>query len=254
MHDVDFLPAEYHQQRAERRGRWRRVVVLLAFAALLGAATFVEHRRRQRLLADLDAVQPLHEQAVQRTARLAELQAKAQAARAEADLYAYLRHPWPRTRLLEALLASLPDEVVFEQLEIRGEPAGVRVLSAPSVRFESRSEEEQKTRLPPAVGDLKRLRAEFDPEQTVVTLIGRTAEGGALHRYLGELGKSDLFTKVQLRSIETVKGDRGPILRFQAVVVVRPGYGQPGGPAGPDKQALAQATATRPSAKPSGNP
>lgn len=244
MNEIDFLPLEYHQKSAERRQRPWRTVVVLAFAALLGAATMVDLQRRQRLRNDLETIRPQYEKAVAQTARLADLQLQMRSARAEADLYTYLRHPWPRTQILAALLAPLPEEIVIEELTVQEErPASheaTRSSSKPAAkRLDPRAEEAELAKLPPPARDLKRIRAEYDTKQTIVILTGQSPESAALHHYLGELGKNDLFRKVQLRSLDTLKSERGPTLRFVAVVQVRPGYGQPGGPA-VGKAALAQ--------------
>jgi hypothetical protein len=235
MHEIDFLPVEYRQKHAQQRLQSWRVLVALLFAALLGAASLAGYRHRQRLTADLEAIRPLHDDAVSRSARLADLQSLLKAARAESELYTYLRHPWPRTQILAALLAPLPDEIVFEQVQIRPESPNNRNAGVLSAKLESKAEEQEQSKLPPAARDLKRLRGEADAAQIMVTVTGQASDGAALHRYLGELGKSDLFLKVQLRSAETEKADRSA-LRFIAAILVRPGYGQPGGPAPNNKK------------------
>ncbi len=241
MSEIDFLPLEYHQQSADRRQQPWRAVVVMAFAVVLGAAALLDYQRRHRLRADLEAIRPQYEKAVAQMDRLADLQSQVRSARAESDLYTYLRYPWPRTQILAALLAPLPDDVVVEQLKIQQEAPRSHVPSGPQRKSDPKAEEAELAKLPAAARDLKRLRAEFDRAETVVVLSGQCRESAALHRYLGELGKNDLFRKVQLRSFETVKSERGSALRFVAVVLVRPGYGQPGGPAAARKPALAKA-------------
>jgi hypothetical protein len=49
------------------------------------------------------------------------------------------------------------------------------------------------------------------------------------------LGRQKLFSKVQHWSIETDSVESQKI-RFHVTLIVRPGYGQPGGPAGPDQK------------------
>lgn len=236
MNEIDFLPLEYHQKSADRRQRPWRTVVVLAFATLLGAATMLDFQRRQRLRNDLETIRPQYEKAVAQMARLGELQLQVRSARAESDLYTYLRHPWPRTQILAALLAPLPEEIVIEELKIHQERSptsdATGSTAKPEVkRLDPKAEEAELAKLPPAARDLKRIRAESDAKHTVVILTGQSSESATLHHYLGELGKNDLFRKVQLRSFETTKSEQGPTLRFVAVIIVRPGYGQPGGPA-----------------------
>ena len=101
------------------------------------------------------------------------------------------------------------------------------------LRREREAQEKRLASLPPAGQDLDRLRQECDGQKTVVTLVGVTRDSAALHRYLAELGRVDLFDKVDLRSMETDSSDRVARIQFTAMVIVRPGYGQPGGPTEP---------------------
>lgn len=256
MNDIDFLPLEYHQKSAERRQQPWRLVVAAAFLALLGAAALLDYQRRHRLSADLQTIRPQYEKAVAQMSRLTDLQSQAKLARAEADLYTYLRHPWPKTQILSALLGPLPDEIVLEQLKIHQETArphdsaGLERKPEPK-KLDPKAEEAELAKLPPAASDLKRLRAQFDAMQTVAIVTGQCREDAAAHRYLDQLRKNDLFRKVQLRSMETVKSDQGPTQRFVALILVRPGYGQPGGPLPARKGSLAQSESPRERTKPS---
>ena len=73
-------------------------------------------------------------------------------------------------------------------------------------------------------------------------MLGGTAtESAALHRYLGVLDATDIFDKAELDCFNSVDNSKGgAALQFRAVLAVQPGYGQPGGPAGPPKKDLAQ--------------
>ena len=233
MHEIDFLPAEYLQSHARRQSQPWRVFVVLIFAALIAVAAFGQHRRRSRLEAELAAIAPQREAAAAKNVLLESLQSQLLLARAEADLFTYLRHPWPRTRILHALLAPLPERITFEQLEIQ--------LDTPHSRgylqqLSPSQQEERQTRLagqPPAARDLQRLRDEVDRRQTVVTITGLTTESAAVHGYLGELGRVPLFSKVELASIETDQANPDDTLRFRATLVLRPGHGQLDGSADP---------------------
>ncbi len=240
MHEIDFLPAEYRQNRAERRWHTRRIVGLGLLAAAILAAALLQRYQQTCLEADLAKCQPAHSEASQTRGNLDRLQARLQAARTRAELLTYLRHPWPRTRILAALLDPLPDEIAFDELRIDRETSPTRRLGESRLPLDRAAEEARRSALPPASRDLKRLRDECDPAQIVVTVTGATTETAVLHRYLGELGKQRLFSKVQLRSIETDEAGRQQT-RFSAAIVVRPGYGQPDGPRGPDRRHDVQA-------------
>jgi len=227
-YDVDFLPAEYRQNDDRRRRHARRVLVALGALAIIAALAWSQDRQSGRLAAELAAREPARAAAAQTEDALAELQSQLQLAQADADLLTYLRHPWPRTRILAAILRPLTDEITFEELSIHRELEAGRKFAERRFRATEESEQEPANGMP-AAGDLEELREEFDAGQTIVTVTGVTAESAALHQYLDALGQDALFVKSQLQSIEADADDPARI-RFRATLVVRPGYGQPDGP------------------------
>lgn len=232
MQQIDFLPAEYRQKHAQKRGRSWRLIVMLGLATSVLTAAWSQHQSRCRVEEELEAIVPRYEAAVGQNAELAELQSQLCLAQADAELLTYLRHPWPRTQILAAVLAPLSDDITFEKLHISREATSGSQSAERLSRTERQAEEEKTAKLPPAARDLKLLRGQIDQSRTVVIISGVTTESAALYRYLGELGKTALFAKCELESIESVENDGGT-LRFNATLVVRPGYGQPGGPSGP---------------------
>jgi hypothetical protein len=230
MHDLDFLPLEYRQKHARRRVQPWRVVVVAAFLALLAVAVFSQHQQRRQVEGDLAAILPLYDEAVREKTCLAEIHSRMQTANSEAELFTYLRHPWPRTQLLTAVLAPLPDAIKLQQFHVAREAPQGQASAGQRPGTDKKAEEEKAAKLPPAQRDLNLLREELDKTQTFVRIAGTAKESAALHRYLGDLAKSDLFSKAELRSIERIEGSTATALRFQATLVVRPGYGQPGGP------------------------
>ena len=228
MQQIDFLPAEYRQKHARRQSKPWRILVVGVFAVAIAFAALDQHRRRALLEDQLAEIGPRYEAVVQVGQDIRELDEKLDLAGADAELFTYLRHRWPQTRILEALLGPLPDEITFEQLEIRQESPGGKRPGGPLSRTEREAEDERLASLPAAARDLERLRDEFDRLKTVVTITGMTTQSAALHCYLGELNRVDLFSKAELDTIESDAGD--PQLRFSISLVVRPGYGQPGCP------------------------
>lgn len=230
MHDIDFLPAQFSERRSRRQARPWRMFVVLALVALMAVAAVVQRGRRNVLEADLAAVEPSYQSATQQNRQLAAVQAKLQRLRSLAGLYTYLQHPWPRTQLLAGVLEPLPEDVTFDRVQIVRERPLVQATTERQSSGTNPLEEEQLAKLPPPERDLKKLRGECDAMRTVVHLAGTTADSASLHRYLGELGKNGLFVKAELNSLESVPGKTTSLMRFQATVSVRPGYGQPGGP------------------------
>ncbi len=238
MLDIDFLPSQYHRRQARKRSKPWQAMVVLSFVALVAAAAAGQYRQHRGLRAELELIEPQYEQAVAMNARLSTLQEELRKARAEAALLTYLRHPWPRTQLLQALLEPLPDEILLTELEIATESPAVQRL--PQRRRPQREDDEKAlAALTPAERDLAELRRQVDAMQTVIRIAGTTGDSAALHRYLGTLARSSLFGNAELESIESVEGGNRHAVRFRATVVVSPGYGQPGGPAEPQQKALA---------------
>ena len=130
MPDIDFLPPEYRQRVRQRQSQSWRIVVAAAMIGLVAAAAMTQHYRWRRVRADLADVTPAYVAAVTMQDRLAEVQKQLEQARACAELYTYLRHPWPRTQLLAAMVRPLPDEISLQQVQIVREPADSRPAAA----------------------------------------------------------------------------------------------------------------------------
>ncbi len=234
MLDIDFLPAQYHHRQARKRSKPWQAVVTLTFAAIVAVAAVGQFRQHAALRGELELLAPQYEQAAAANDRLVKLRTELKEVRAEAALLTYLRHPWPRTQLLRALLEPLPDEILLSELEIT---TGATAATGPSQRRRSRSDEEEKAlaALTPAGRDLAALREEVDAVPTVIRVRGATSDSAVLHHYLGALARSSLIQKAELESIERSEREDGRNVRFRATIIVRPGYGQPGGPTGPIK-------------------
>ncbi len=239
MLEIDFLPAQYRRRQARQRSKPWHAIVVFGFAVLVGAAAVGQYRNRSRLQAELSLLQPQYEQAVAMTAELERLQEELKHARAEAALITYLRHPWPRTQLLQALLEPLPSAIVLTELEITHQSRAMRRDPQPQ-RLQTDAHEPPVASMPRAERDLVALRENADAVQTVLRVAGTTDDSAALHRYLGSLARHRLFHKTELESIESTENPAGKGVRFRCTVVVRPGYGQPGGPTGPEHQSLAR--------------
>ncbi|MBN1396024.1 MAG: hypothetical protein JW959_13460 [Pirellulales bacterium] len=230
MQDVDFLPIEYREKYQRRQSQPWQLVAAAAIVGLVAAAAVGQRLHLRRAEAELATIAPTYEAAVKLQNRLAEEDKKLDRATARAELIAYLRHPWPRTQLLAALLAPLPEEIAFQQVEIIRDRSPAASSNAVSSRTET-NEEENRDSLAPAERDMEKIRRRIDPMQTVVVLTGTAKDSAALHRYLSELDNANLFDKAELDSLSGAEdGEQGASVRFRAVLAVRPGYGQPGGP------------------------
>jgi hypothetical protein len=253
MQDIDFLPVEYRQKHAQQQSQPWQIVASVAILALVAAAGVTQNHRRRAMQDDLAIIGPAYDAAVNQQNRLAEIQSRLKVAKAGAELVTYLRHPWPRSQLVAALVAPLPPEITIQQVQIVRQvsptPAPTAMQSPVGIQtpVDKKTEEETRKSLPPAERDLMRLRAQLDPMQTVVILTGTATESAILHRYIGELDATDIFDKAELDCFNSVDSNKGSTaVQFRAVLLVQPGYGQPGGPTGPDKNYVAQGNTKQP--------
>jgi hypothetical protein len=237
MHEIDFLPIEYRQKHARRQSQPWQVVVAMAIVGLVATAAIVQNYRRHRIENDLATIIPVYDAAVNQQNRMAEAQKRLQAAKACAELYTYLRHPWPRTQLLSALVAPLPGTITLQQIHILRETPANGPAGEVRPPVDPKAQEERLKSLSPAARDLCKLSGRLDALQTVVVLTGTATEIAALHRYIGDLEAMEIFDKAELDSFNSIDNAKsGDVLQFRAVLAVQPGYGQQGGPTEPKRK------------------
>ncbi len=235
--DLNFLPASYRQQSVHRKANvWRLLVGGGFSAALMTSFVYQQllYRQTKRELADL---QPAYEQAQALSLRLAALQADLKKATNQADLFTYLRHPWPRTQLLGAALRQLPDCVTLTEIHISHSQLAGTDAAMSRLPNKAKDDAEAK-RLDPAQRDLRRLRDESTTRESMLVLSGVTTDTAALERYLVALGEERLFVKVEMASLETNPEQQAGTWRFSARAIIRPGYGEPGGPEAADVKSV----------------
>jgi Tfp pilus assembly protein PilN len=241
MQDIDFLPAAYRQLTVHRRANVWRLLVGGGFCAVLIVSFLYQQFLYARTAHRLEELKPQFDQARALADRVAARQNELKAANQQADLYTFLRHPWPRTQLLTAALGQLPGCVTLREIHIarQANSAG----EAPGVRTNGKREDEVDIKkLDPAQRDLMRLSEENRSRATTFTLSGITSDTSVLQRYLVALGKEKLFVKVELTSLEANHNEQPGTWRFAARLEIRPGYGQPGGLEPGPSRAVAQRT------------
>ncbi len=231
MQQIDFLPRRFHEQVAARRARIWRVTLLVSFGLVVCLAGTGQYLFYRSAKADLEGVFSQHAAAVDKAAKLAQLQRDLDEARQFAALYTYLQHPWPRSQLLAAVTRNLPASVTITELSVSDE---IQPALAAGGAAQVPAAAEQETPDQAARRDLHALRGRHDTTRCVVQLTGVTTDAAALHLFVMVLGNSSLFAEAKLDSLEAIRGGKDRhISRFLVQLVVRPGYGQPDGPSGP---------------------
>lgn len=233
MKTIDFLPERYRQATKRRRTSYWRLAVtglfVVAFAGAAGGLFVIERDVRSQY----ERMNSLHAAAQAQQMLVANKQLELAELRNRADLATFLRHPWPRSRIVHEALSSLPEEVMIERVRLHtADRPKSRVSEAAAPVVESTTK-----KAATAETDLHDLRAAVEAVDLLVTLEGMTVDQAALHVYLQSLATSRLFVKAELTSIEASTGDQsGGESRFAVRIVVRPGWGMTGGPSAEEMQ------------------
>lgn len=241
MQDIDFLPSDFKRRRTNRHGRSWQIVVACAAIGLLLVVAMGQSRALRQIKERLAQIEPEREVLEARQTQLAELRKRVSETEAQAELLAYMRHPWPKTQLLAATLRSLPDAIVCERIHIAQE----NLPGQASRRGTGDATEEDLTKLEPATRDMRLLQRECDFAVVAITLEGTTTDGIELHRYLDRLNYVPLLDKVELHSLESTNDASEVKFRFEARLTIRPGFGQPNGPDGRSSQVAHASPHTR---------
>lgn len=228
MKDIDFLPLVYREATLKRKNMKLRLAVVVLFAMMIGGAAIYQQWLRREATRELAALELPYLEAMAKRAKLANLKSRVEQMEKVAELWAYLRHPWPRSQIVARLTGPLPESVLLDQIEIGREPIVQTFVSESATGKPSPAAEAKP--LTAADRDLAKIRQEYDTKNVTVILTGHTDNHAALHDYLEQLGKESLFAKVELQSIEKLSAEATGKLRFSAKATVVPGYLQPGGP------------------------
>ena len=247
---IDFLPSRYREQQAQRLNFVWRLLILCAYVGLLAVGSMVQRSRRTDAKLDLTRAKQKVAQAEALSNELATWQQRLKKQRTAAELIAYLQHPWPRTQILAAVLPKLPRSIHLNELRVQAvNEAGANV---PAWQQPNRSgKEETKTPVEPPAMDLAQLQRERDAAATYIYLLGCAQNQNELHEFLHLLTGDKLFASVELISVESLRAERElQGYEFQARIKLRPGYGQAGGPSGPEESSSETVAADHPAAGP----
>ena len=225
--ELDFLPARYRQQHTGRRTTARCMAAAAGCALVLVASYSVQRHKRSQLQAEQAIVATQHQIAVTQTRQLAQLQARTADLNVQAQLYTYLRHPWPRTAILNAIARSAPDSVVLTEIQVSRTQPEIGRMPA------KRSPAGPSDPLEGTAADLQQLGKEFDNTRVLVTVEGITYDAGQFHSFfMRRLNQASLFPAPKFPSFKEDRSLPGGALRFRVELTTKPGYGQAHGPQG----------------------
>lgn len=227
---IDFLPDKFRHAVRRRRASYWRVLVVVLFVAVFIAAVGGLQAVRRIVRHQFDQTNSRYTVAQAQEKLLKDREAKLAELRAHADLITFLRHPWPRSNLIEQLFAPLPNTVVIEKLHLGNE---LRPVPAAAASSEAATETNPAR---DASTDLVEIRKAVETNDVVIRLEGTTIDQPQLHLYLHQLAGGKMFRRADVESIEVAKTEAvaGGIVceasRFTARIVVRAGWGLADGP------------------------
>lgn len=236
MQEIDFLPQRYREATAQRsRKAWGGLVVLI-YAGLLCTSGYLQKSGQKKLKEEVAAANQQRAMVTGQAARLSALEIELKRAETHADLIAYLRHPWPRTQIVAAVIEPLIAGISLSELRVQRLELSPGSIRSPVAQPRAASPAEGKSDdRSPAQRDLEHLHETNDGSAVAVIVKGSADDVSLVHIYLGHLGKDPLFARVDLMNIDgqqTQQTESGAC-RFTARLVVRQGYGQPNGPTTP---------------------
>jgi len=227
MKDIDFLPSRYQEQHALRQAKLWQLGVVTLFGLAVCAAAAGQYAIRQRLKQQLAAAAARRGDAAMKFAQITQLRSDVDAAHDDAELYTYLRRPWPQTQLLAEVARPLPESLALTELTIAEDKAQQEGPRA--VQEEATSAPE----LTAARRDLDLLREQHDSRRTVIVLSGIARDSRDLHGYLAALRRCPLYEEAKLEALESLSDQQSglrPVSSFLIRVLVVQNYGQPDGP------------------------
>ncbi len=242
MKELDFLPPEYREKNAIHNARLCQIAMAFGFGAIIILAAgfqFAIYRSAQQ---ELTRISAQYDDAIAKTSQLVALRSKVDQNRQFANLYTYLKYPWPRTQMLAEIAKDLPPQVTLRELTIIEETSKLRARSGVvAVGVKS----QPATGQTPAKADLDLLRSQQDRSRAEIQISGTTTDSGAVHLFVMALNGTPLFESAKLYSMEAVTGSKQAQSNFFIRLTARPGYGQPGGPQAPPPAIATQASSKR---------
>jgi hypothetical protein len=229
MQTIDFLPDYYRERRKQRRVRWWWALIVCLFGGIVLATASLQWLNVQRVKRELLQLETQCTAFRQLDQQLLELETKAAALSHSANLYTFLKHPWPRTQILAAVVHPLPREVQLTSIRIS--ETLIAKKNAPTATPEAIAETVKPSH--PAIADLQLLHDTHEAQRIVVLLEGSVKDAETLHQYLEALGNQPLVAEARLNSMESRKLETHSLVVFQLHITIKPGHGLSDGPAGP---------------------
>jgi Tfp pilus assembly protein PilN len=216
--ELSFLPDDYLERKARRRTNAICAVLFCVVISAIGGAFTVTEKSMREIEDQYTAVQGQYTDAAKRIEQVQQMQEKQRTMAQQAELTAGLLEKVPRSFVLAELTNGMPTGVSLLDFQLTSQ-----VMQGPPPKAKSAFEIRQ-AQLAPANGGPAVIAAAPQAKNYDITL---RMNGVALNveqvgDFLGQMGKSKMFTDVNLISTEEYKKqgedeDGGPKLRKFAI-------------------------------------
>lgn len=220
---IDFLPASYRVQHAERRSHFWRITIVLCVITVIGTMSYAQRRTRQHLQTDLDIADRMLTRSVMYSEKLSGIESKIHDAETRAELLTCLRRPWPRTQILKGIVGPLPESVRLTKIAIHRRSAASSGQPSRSATSRSPNKKEAESAEESPAGATLRALLLLDESTTIeVDIEGVSYDSRALHRFLAKLADNPLLNNPELLDLERVVNDGEVSYPFTARISVVP--------------------------------
>jgi len=214
----DFLPKEYHEIHLRRR-RVPLLVLVVLFMFCLGTGTLLfQTQLNRRLWKTREELSHTWEQTRVRTAQFQQQQARKEQARKKISVLQPILAGYPRSWLLDSVLANVPQHVVLDRISLSLKEGSDSATSeglgvAVNVYKSENAGQDQ------LVAFQKSMKGAWID----ILIDARTVSATAVQDFLVDLSRNPIFEEVSLRTVEGTTEDKkdGGTTRFELVLRVR---------------------------------
>lgn len=212
MGDMNFLPEDYVEKRAQGRTNAISLVLFLVVMGAIVAAFYWTDQQRVQVRDLRQNVDNQYEEAAKRLEQLDELQQRKQEMTDKAKVTAALLERVPRTLILSELINRMPSAVGLIDLDMQ-----TRQIQGAAPGIKSKLDKIKSQQAGAATGQQV---IEERQVQVSLKMIGVAPTDLEVSRFMSDLGKSPLFESLNLEFTEQTKIDGRMMRKFQVAMMV----------------------------------
>ena len=215
-----FLPEDYLQKKAERRGVFIALFLFAVVALCVVGAFFVTNRQWQNVKAKQEEINQGYATETKKIEQLKQLEAQKADMLAKAEITTALIEKVPRSILLAELINRMPSEMTLTHLDLKSKriieaaaPTVKNPLTGQNVSLVSKNT--QKAAEPPP----KPIPPKFEFK---VEITGLAATDDQIADYQSQLTRCPLLTQVEMLSSTEAIVEDVPMRKFRIDATIKP--------------------------------